>query len=186
MWGCPSSLSHTYLCTYSTRLFSRWARLSWGWTLRPGFGRGSVPRVWVDLSLQWPYKVVILTCVSEHFWVLPFIILSLVILYSFSCYCLDPDGNSRKQGKSFFFSPNICRVYIFYLLIWLHCLCCDMWEICCIMWDLSLRCVDSKCVGSAVTVCRLSCLHGIWDLKFPDQGSSLHPLHQKVDSFYFF
>ena len=127
-----------------------------------------------------------MTCVSEHFWVLPFIILSLVILYSFSCYCLDPDGNSRKQGKSFFFSPNICRVYIFYLLIWLHCLCCDMWEICCIMWDLSLRCVDSKCVGSAVTVCRLSCLHGMWDLKFPDQGSSLHPLHQKADSFYFF
>ena len=92
----------------------------------------------------------------------------------------------EETREVFFFSPNICRVYIFYLLIWLHCLCCDIWEICCIMWNLSLRCVDSKCVGSAVTVCRLSCLHGIWDLKFPDQGLSLHPLHQKVDSFYFF
>ena len=33
-----------------------------------------------------------------------------------------------------------------------------------------------ECVGSGV-VHRLSCPHGTWDLKFPNQGSRLHPVH---------
>ena len=46
----------------------------------------------------------------------------------------------------------------------------------CIIWDLSLGCTDS-----VVVVWELL-LFGVWDLKFPNQGSNPSSLHCKVDS----
>ena len=80
-----------------------------------------------------------MTWVSEHFQVLPFI----VLLSSFVFLLLFRSRWKRgNKGSLFFF--NICRVCIFFINLAALSLCCDTWEMFRVLWDLSWSCVDSR------------------------------------------
>ena len=76
------------------------------------------------------------------------------------------------------------NIYLFTCLAVLGLSCSTLRDLRCLMPDPSLWCTDSL-----VTACSLNSrgawdqlLRDMWDLKLPDQGWKLHPLHSKADS----